>query len=162
MNPTKKRAALIDHISSFLTPNLPNYRIENRVRRATISAFNRQQRIAVMGEKSEYGEVLSGTPTADLTQLNATSNPAVQAHNFIVNLWYAYSDNDDYVLSSQKIWDDNFIDGLIPHIEETNLITYEGERVFIFEPTDVTDIIVPLDGQGKELAHFLSFNLIVR
>lgn len=162
MKASKKREAFISFIKEYIHTYLPNYKIENRVRRATLGTFNRQQRIAVMGEKSEYGEVLSGTPTSESTISNANTSPVVQGHNFIINLWYVYKDDEDYDKSSQKTWDGVFLDGLIEHLEDANLITYEEEQLFIFEPTDLTDIIVPLESTGKELAHFLSFNIILR
>lgn len=162
MNPSKKRQALIEYLIDYIKEYLPDYKIENRVRLATLGALNRQQRISVMGENSEYGEVLSGTRTSESTQLNANTAPVLQGHNFIVNLWYSYKDNSEYDSSSQKTWDSVFLDGLIGHLEDTNLITYDEEKVFLFEPTDITDIIVPLESTGKELAHFLSFNIVLR
>lgn len=162
MKATKKRQFLKEYLEEYCRSFNSNYRFENRVRRATMGVFSRSQRISVMGAETTYGEVLSGVLTPEHSQYDAVTNPELQSHGFVVNIWYGYKDSDRYEHSSQKVWDEMIHDGLLIDIQELNYQSYREESVYVFEPTNITDIIVPLDSEGKELSHFLSFSIILR
>lgn len=135
-----------------------------RLRRVTWDSRTRRQRLAIMGDPTKYIEVLYAGEDASLSQETATGQHVITAYIFRVNVWYAYKDSEDYTLSSQAVWD-NLLEGeagLLTLLRQTDSFSIAPEHFQIFNPEGAQTSEVTLDNEGNELAHFLSFTIIIR
>lgn len=157
-----ERQLLADLVENTLQAIDSDYRVEQRLRRETFDASSRQKRIDIMGTRSTYAEVLLDVPSYGRnTSSNKRRN---RTHTFRVNVWYGYEDAFDLASSSQAVFDRivDGDDGLLITLAETGKQTVNGEFFYIDEPVGAQISEVALDNSGKELAHYLTFNIDIR
>lgn len=137
-----------------------DFKYETRLRRETFDSSTRQQRIRIMGDPTKYVEVLHVSP-GGFEQEDTLGTNVLDASLFRVNLWLAYKDDDDYNLSSQADFDDICFadDGIIPTLQDEPSGPYPG---FVVNLQNIESLVVSLDESGKELAHFLTFQIVIR
>lgn len=157
-----ERQLLADLVETTLTNIDSAYRVEQRLRRETFDASSRQKRIEIMGKRSTYAEVLIDVPSYGRnTSSNKRRN---RTTSFRVNVWYGYSDAPDLESSSQAVFDRivNGDDGLLFTLSETGSQSVDSEFFYIDDPVGTQISEVAMDNEGKELAHYLTFNIDVR
>lgn len=155
----QKRNVLVSKLKDIIDSKITGFNYADRLRRETFDSYTRQQRIQVMGDPTQYCEVLF-TGYSD-EQKDAGGNVILDNFNYRVNVWFAYKDDVNYDYSSQFIFDSLCFDadGIIPTIEEANLLP---EQTWNMGIDGLEQLIVSLDNEGTELAHFLTFNITLR
>lgn len=150
------RQALVDLLKPLLVEVDSDYRVEQRFRQATFDSRDRRDRIAVMGDKSTYCEVLYNGRGSKVAQYTNEGKPIQVSYNFGVTIWLGYFDAPDYANSSQALFDTICEEKILPTLEQTANLG-GAEYNLIFNPESVHISMAPLDSQGEELAHTLSF-----
>lgn len=158
----EKRTLLAKWLEDSLTP-FGDFGIETRLRRATFDSVNRSERVRIMGEPTAYAEVLwVGNGTDD--QYSATVTEILHGHLFRVNIWMGYKDADNYLNSSQAIFDDlcEGETGVLTMLRDMDIFQGVDNPILILPPENVQVSEISLDNSGKELAHFLTFTITLR
>ena len=156
------RQILADKLLEVLKEFDPDYRVEQRLRTATWASSSRSERVAVMGQRSTYCEVLARTPF--YTSKRASNKTPNYNYDYEVNVWHEFKDAQDYGSSSQAKWDKIVAsdEGVLISLADYGGESREGIYYYVDEPDSVSISEVPLDAEGKELAHYLTFNITVR
>lgn len=157
-----KRQALVNELTKRLQAIHSDYRISQRFRKAQMRSIGRPERVEVMGDNATYCEVDFEPSTA--TEPRANSTWQNRHFRFTVRVWFGYYDADSYGSSSQKVWDEIVGEstGILRGIEEQSLIEDDnGKKYALYNPINVNQRILKLDGQGQELAHFLEYQIDV-
>ena len=166
---TAKRQALTDYCAGILTAHQAGLKAEQRHRRETEMKATRRERIAVMGDPAYYLEVLETGPT-ERTAKDEQGRFLGGIHRFQVTLYLQYADDEDYDNSSQSRFDDMVEStdesaiGLLPALRCLGLETLRaasGEVLRVRQPSADAKDVVPLDEQGTEAAHLLTFTIAV-
>lgn len=156
----EKRQALVDWFQSILGID---FKIADRLRSATFQSKTRAERVRIMGEPTKYCEIL-WQGVGEGTQLDSVGDSVLDGHLFRINLWFEFRDDDIYEESSQYKFD-NLLEGdngLLKTIRDTAIIPDAPELMYLYHPAEVNVTEVSLDREGKELAHFVTFQLSVR
>lgn len=156
---TQRRAVLLDKLKSIIDAKSEGFKYADRLRRETFDSITRQQRIKVMGDPTKYAEVLFSGYASE--QEDAGGNVVLDNSIFRVNVWHFYYDADNYNDSSQKAFDDLCFadDGILPVLDSDNML---DEGLWILDISAVEQLVVSLDNEGTELAHFLTFTITMR
>lgn len=155
-----QRQLIADKLQSILLSIDNRYKVVQRVRRETFDATSRVKRTEILGENTTYAEVLTGTPT--FTGRRSSNKTPNYNYTMTVNIWYGYDDNDNYENSSQKVFDD------IVHDVLEEFADFGGQNIgdvffYVDEPFNISEpTLVSLSNDGKELAHYLTFQITVR
>lgn len=158
MRMIQRRDSLINRIKSII--NDPDFNYADRLRRETFDSSTRHQRLKIMGDPVKYCEILHAG-TGDIEQGDSLGMNVLDSDVFRVNLWMEYRDHAEYESSSQYDFDriaygDN---GIIRTLDSVPEDVYPG---FIWSIANVESLVVSLDEEGKELAHFLTFTITIR
>ena len=154
-----------DLLTDFLKGILPgNFKFANRLRIETFKSDNRAERIRIMGDPTAYCEVLFVGNSVE--QDDTGTRTVLDNDLFRVNLWLAFKDNDDYALSSQAEFDTIMLDdesGIITGLGEAGTINPSGYSPGVaLDLAGIESTVVSLDESGQELAHFLTFTILIR
>ena len=164
-----KRQALSDFCAGILEAHQAGLKAEQRHRRETEMKVSRRERITVMGDPAYYLEVLETGPT-ERTISDEQKRFLGGIHRFQVSFYLQYADDEDYDDSSQKAFDalvestDAAKVGLLPALRCLGLETLRaasGEVLRVRQPSADAKDVVPLDEQGTEAAHLLTFTIDV-
>jgi hypothetical protein len=158
MRMIERRDNLIARIKGVIDD--PDFNYADRLRRETFDSSTRHQRLRIMGDPVKYCEVLHAG-TGDIEQEDSLGMNVLDSDIFRVNLWMEYRDHDDYQSSSQYDFDRIVYgdDGIIRTLDSEPGAVYPG---FIWSIANVESLVVSLDEEGKELAHFLTFTITMR
>jgi hypothetical protein len=154
-----ERQIISDKLKTILQSVDSNYRVEQRLRRETFDATSRLKRVEIMGENTTYAEVLSRSPFVSANKASNTRSD--YSYTFDVNIWYGYQDNDIYDNSSQKVFDD-VVREVMNGFGNFGGETRDGNWYYVDEPQGNSISEVALSNDGKELAHYLTFQITVR
>lgn len=155
----QRRSVLLDKIRSIIDAKISGFKYAFWLRRETFDSYTRQQRVKVMGDPTRYCEVLfSGY---DVEQEDAGGNAVLDNSIFRVNVWYQYKDGPEFEDTSQFEFDALCFDddGILPVLDSSNLIEPD---IWVMDISGVESVVVSLDNEGTELAHFLTFTITLR
>lgn len=169
-----KSDALVDYMKTILETHKAGLNYADRYRRETDVAVDRQDRIAVMGDPDAGGtyylEVIEVGPT--VSQMTAHV-PVRTRHRFRASFWYGYRDDQVAANSSQAAFN-TMVEGTaqalpgllwalrtVHFIQTTTTAAAPSRLLRLFLQEDDVKDVVPLDMEGRELAHFLTFTIDV-
>ena len=144
-------------------------RFAGRFRRQTQLQTDRQDRVRVMGQPAYYLEVIETGPSQ--SQARAGGSVVRRRHRFRVSLWYQYQDAETDQAASQARFDalvegtDPARPGLLWGLRTVVFLQTEpasgggGRRLRLWQPEHDHKDVVPLDLEGTELAHYLTFTI---
>lgn len=166
-----KRKALAERIASLLNAHLAGVSYAWWYRRATAPIASRNDRVLVMGDPVYYFDVLPvgvATPREPDNRIRRSEGKKVlrREDRVRVDFWYGYTDDDTYAVSTFALFE-LMIDsrsvakpGVLIALEETTaLATDDGGGCRVGIPSGVSIDLVPLDMEGVEFAHLLSFEV---
>lgn len=157
----EKRDALKAFVETTLQAIDADFNVEDRFREDTFNASNRNARVSIMGSPIKYAEVLYAGRSTFEDSAKSTRRKA--GHVFEVSVWYGYKDDATYASSSQATFD-TITDGDSGILEAIASKGYfKDTSVYSIDAVEgVTSQIVAMDNTGKELAHFLGFQVNIR
>lgn len=155
----QRRNVLLAKLKEIINAKAEGFKFADRLRRETFDSVTRQQRVRIMGNPTKYCEVLFTGYASE--QEDAGGNTVLDNSVFRVNVWHYFQDFDEYEHSTQFDFDELCFadDGILPVLDDSNVL--DG-TIFVISITGVEQVVVSLDNEGNELAHFLTFNITLR
>lgn len=148
----QKRTALVTKVQELLDAVTPEFRVVDRFKREVIMSESRADRIRVMGDPTKYAEVIYEPNTASGPSAGATWTNKV--HLFQIRVWLGFTD------SSQDVWDELIEgdNGLMKGLQDTAKVG----NFILFNPQQPFQAMRFLDGEGKEISHYIEFTITIR
>jgi hypothetical protein len=161
---TTKRELLTSFLTEVLRRFDQRYKVVNRLRMATFQQNSRNDRIAIMGERYTYSEVLYRPSMTPQGQRSASSKTRNKPHVFDVFIWLKLNDDDVYEQSSQSTWDDISEDdeGVIPSLESKSYLEDGNGQYIMLKPENLQNHEVVMDSNPLEMAHFMNFQITIK